>query len=33
MEPLIDMRIEDWTHKLNDFAKTGQKFDFSAWAV
>ncbi|KFY07806.1 hypothetical protein V492_06804 [Pseudogymnoascus sp. VKM F-4246] len=33
MEPLIDMRIEDWTHKLNDFAKSGEKFDFSAWAV
>jgi hypothetical protein len=33
MEPLIDMRIEDWTHKLNDYATKGEAFDFSAWAV
>jgi hypothetical protein len=33
MEPLIDVRIEAWTQKLEEFAKSGEKFDFSSWAV
>ena len=34
MEPLIDARIQAWISKLSDeFAKTGQKFDFAPWAV
>ena len=33
MEPLIDVRIEAWTQKLESCAKTNEKFDFSSWAV
>jgi cytochrome P450 len=34
MEPLIDSNIEKWIGKLDSlFAKGGQKFDFSPWAV
>ncbi|KAJ5770959.1 uncharacterized protein N7511_003010 [Penicillium nucicola] len=34
MEPLLDMRIQQWTSKLNEkFIKTGEAFDFSWWAV
>lgn len=33
MEPLVDLRINDWIRKLEEFARTGQKFDFAPWAV
>jgi hypothetical protein len=34
MEPLLDMRIQEWTNKLDEkFVKTGEAFDFSWWAV
>ncbi|KAI5201748.1 hypothetical protein AUEXF2481DRAFT_694334 [Aureobasidium subglaciale EXF-2481] len=34
MEPLIDLRINDWITKLStSFAKTGEKVDFAPWAV
>jgi len=34
MEPLVDLRINDWINKLStSFAKTGKKFDFAPWAV
>ena len=34
MEPLIDVRITEWTTKLNEkFAKSGEAFDFAWWAV
>ncbi|KAI4722236.1 flavonoid 3',5'-hydroxylase [Aureobasidium sp. EXF-10727] len=34
MEPLIDLRINDWIHELSArFAKTGEKMDFAPWAV
>lgn len=34
MEPLMDVRINDWINKLDsNFARTGQKFDFAPWAV
>ncbi|EAW12076.1 cytochrome P450 [Aspergillus clavatus NRRL 1] len=34
MEPLIDVRIQDWINKLEDkFAQTGKGFDFAWWAV
>jgi len=34
MEPLVDLRIEEWTTKLNEkFCKSGEAFDFAWWAV
>ncbi|THV84362.1 flavonoid 3',5'-hydroxylase [Aureobasidium pullulans] len=34
MEPLVDLRINDWINKLStSFAETGKKFDFAPWAV
>jgi cytochrome P450 len=34
MEPLIDTNITKWISKLDElFAKTGETFDFSPWAV
>ncbi|RHZ55722.1 hypothetical protein CDV55_103060 [Aspergillus turcosus] len=34
MEPLIDIRIQEWIDKLDEkFAQTGETFDFSWWAV
>ncbi|KAJ6098232.1 hypothetical protein N7499_002606 [Penicillium canescens] len=34
MEPLLNMRIQEWTNKLSEkFVKTGEAFDFSWWAV
>ncbi|KAG9671142.1 flavonoid 3',5'-hydroxylase, partial [Aureobasidium melanogenum] len=34
MEPLIDLRINDWINELRTrFAKTGEKLDFAPWAV
>ncbi|PLN76164.1 cytochrome protein [Aspergillus taichungensis] len=34
MEPMIDARIMSWLDKLNeDFARTGDAFDFAWWAV
>lgn len=34
MEPLLDMRIQEWTNKLDEkFVKSGEAFDFSWWAV
>ncbi|KAH8666434.1 flavonoid 3',5'-hydroxylase [Xylariales sp. PMI_506] len=34
MEPLIDSNIEKWIAKLDtQYAKSGQEFDFSPWAV
>jgi len=34
MEPLIDAIMSDWIVKMSEnFAKTGEKFDFAPWAV
>ena len=34
MEPLIDLRLQEWLDKLDEkFASTGTVFDFAWWAV
>jgi cytochrome P450 len=34
MEPLVDTRMRNWMVKMEEnFAETGQKFDFAPWAV